>query len=226
VLFHATDETWRWRFRLGDAYFGRYWVQALRYLSLAHDGARPLVVRVAQEKYDLGKPVVVEARFQDERFAPTDGEVSVIVESEGRSSQTVKLAPRRNLRNLFEATLSGLPEGKYRVRIDDSDNPAGRAGEGAELAVTSDEFVVAAARAETFPIEADYASLQAAAETGHGEFFTLADVDRLFDRLPRGKLSPTEPLPPVPLWNQWFTILLVVGLLVGEWVLRKRRGLV
>lgn len=227
VLYHATDETWRWRFRLGDAYFGRYWIQALRYLALAHDGARPYVVRVAQEKYDLGRPVVVEVRFQDERFAPADGVVSVVVEAEGRPAQTVKLAPRRNLRNLFEATLSGLPEGKYRVRLDESpESVAGRAGEGAEQAVTSDEFVVAAARAETFPIEADFASLQAAAETGRGEFFTLADVARLFDRLPRGKLSPTEPLPPVPLWNKWFTILLLVGLLAAEWVLRKRRGLV
>ncbi len=33
VIFHATDETWRWRFRVGDLYLGRYWVQAIRYLS-------------------------------------------------------------------------------------------------------------------------------------------------------------------------------------------------
>jgi hypothetical protein len=227
VLYHGTDETWRWRFRMGDAYFGRYWIQALRHLALAHDGARPYVVRVAQEKYDLGKPVAVEVRFQDERYAPTDGNVTIVVESEGRPDQTVKLAPRRNSRNLFEATLSGLPEGRYRVRLDESpDGAAGRAGEGSELAVTSDEFVVAAARAETFPIEADFASLRATADAGDGAFYTLADVDDLFDRLPRGKLSPTEPLPPVPLWNQWFTLLLLVVLLVAEWVLRKRRGLI
>ena len=32
VLFHATDETWRWRYRAGDAYFARYWVQTIRSL--------------------------------------------------------------------------------------------------------------------------------------------------------------------------------------------------
>jgi len=227
VLFHATDETWRWRFRLGDAYFGRYWIQALRHLALAHDGARPFVVQVGQDKYELGKPVVVEVRFQDERFAPADGSATVVVESEGRPNQTVKLAPRRNLRNLFEATLSGLPEGKYRVRLDDSFVADLESGSGnTEMAVTSDEFIVAAARAESFPIEADFASLRAAAEAGNGAFFTLSDVGGLFDRLPRGKLSPTEPLPPIPLWNKWFTIMLLTSLLVAEWVLRKRRGMV
>ena len=33
VLFHATDETWRWRRRVGDVYFARYWIQTIRYLS-------------------------------------------------------------------------------------------------------------------------------------------------------------------------------------------------
>ena len=32
VLFHATDETWRWRYRVGDVYFARYWIQMIRYL--------------------------------------------------------------------------------------------------------------------------------------------------------------------------------------------------
>src|SRR4029079_17952300 len=27
VVFHATDETHRWRFRVGDEYFSRYWIE-------------------------------------------------------------------------------------------------------------------------------------------------------------------------------------------------------
>ena len=40
VLFHATDETWRWRYRVGDRYFARYWVQTIRYLCRAKLGRR------------------------------------------------------------------------------------------------------------------------------------------------------------------------------------------
>ena len=32
-MFHAFDDTWRWRFRSGDKYFGRFWVQTIRFLA-------------------------------------------------------------------------------------------------------------------------------------------------------------------------------------------------
>jgi hypothetical protein len=227
VLFHATDETWRWRFRVGDLYFARYWVQALRLLALAKGSGRPVVVRVARDEFEVGKPVPLEVRFQDERFAPGDGRVTVVIESDGRADQTVQLAPRRNLRNLYEATVAGLPEGKYLARLvgsfpspsgdDDADGPA---------PVTIDEFQVSALRAESTPLEADHEYLKAAANAGGGEFFHYSDAAKLFDRLPVGRLLPTEPLPPIGLWNKWFTLVVLLVLLVCEWVLRKRRGLV
>lgn len=232
VLFHATDETWRWRFRVGDAYFARYWVQALRYLCLAHDGGRPAVLRVAEDEYELGKPVVVEVRFQDERYVPTGGEVDVVLESDGRPNRTVRLAPRRNLRNLFETTLSGLPEGRYRLHLaEGTESPVTSSNEGAsekkeDPTAVRDEFTVAAARAESYPIEADFTTLNEAAVAGKGVFFHWTDLEQLLDKLPPGKLSPTEPLPPVLLWNRWYMLLLLLVLLVSEWVLRKRRGLV
>ena len=33
VMFHAFDDTWRWRFRAGDRYFGRFWVQTIRFMA-------------------------------------------------------------------------------------------------------------------------------------------------------------------------------------------------
>lgn len=33
VLFHCTDDSWRWRIGRGDEFFGRYWQQSIRYLS-------------------------------------------------------------------------------------------------------------------------------------------------------------------------------------------------
>ena len=66
---------------------------------------------------------------------------------------------------------------------------------------------------------------QAALET-KGRFYTLADADRLPADLPRGGRSPIETLPPVPLWNKWPVLLLFLVLLIGEWFLRKRGGMV
>lgn len=227
VLFHTTDETWRWRRRIGDLYFARYWVQALRQLATAKGSGKPAVLRVAKDEYDVGKPVALEVRYQDERLAPADGKVEVVLESDGRPNQTVQLARRRNLRDLFEAVVSGLPEGKYRARLATALPPSDDgAGANRTAAPPADDFVVLSAQMESSPIEADHAYLAAAATAGKGAFFTLADADELFNRLPRGRLSPTEPLPPVGLWNKWFTLLVLTLLLVAEWVLRKRRAMI
>jgi hypothetical protein len=36
VLFVGTDETWRWRYELGDAFFYRFWAQACLFTGLPH----------------------------------------------------------------------------------------------------------------------------------------------------------------------------------------------
>ncbi|MGC3968070.1 MAG: vWA domain-containing protein [Pirellulales bacterium] len=227
VLFHATDETWRWRRRVGDHYFARYWVQALRQLAMGKGNNRPAVLRVAKDEYDVGKPVVVEVRYQDERTVPADGNVEIVIESEGRPNQTVQLARRRNLRDLFEAAVSGLPEGKYTARLATPVTDSTDAGtSNRPAAPPSDEFEVLASQMESGPIEADHATLKAAAAAGKGAFFTVADLDQLWNVLPRGKLSPTEPLPPVGLWNKWYAIFVLTLLLCAEWILRKRRAMV
>src|SRR5688572_9545487 len=70
VLFHATDETWAWRFRVGDVYFARYWVQTIRYLSrsklLGKD--RTAELSTDREEYPRGEPVRLRVRFFDDRL--------------------------------------------------------------------------------------------------------------------------------------------------------------
>jgi len=45
------------------------------------------------------------------------------------------------------------------------------------------------------------------------------------EELPKGRQVRIESLPPEPLWNSSFLVLLVIGLLTAEWLLRKRWGL-
>ncbi len=115
VLFHATDETWRWRYRVGDVYFARYWIQMIRYLSrskLAESG-QGAVLSTDRREYVQGEPVRLRVRFADERLAPAEDEgVTVIVEQAGR--QTRKIALRRSSgRGIFEGLLSRPMPGSY-----------------------------------------------------------------------------------------------------------------
>jgi hypothetical protein len=92
VMFHATDELWRWRFRTGDAFYGRYWVHVIRYLSrsklLGKDAGAEL--SVDHKVYRTGETVNFRVRFADEKLAPTaaDG-VTVVVERSGGAQKKV-----------------------------------------------------------------------------------------------------------------------------------------
>ena len=72
VLFHATDETWRWRYRAGDAFFARYWVQTIRYLcrSKFAEAGRAATLLADRREYVQGESVRLRVRFADERLAP------------------------------------------------------------------------------------------------------------------------------------------------------------
>src|SRR5262249_55085597 len=68
--------------------------------------------------------------------------------------------------------------------------------------------------------------MERAAELTHGRFYTLADVDRLADDLPvASRGAHPVPQPPWSLWNHSLVLVLTLGLLTAEWVLRKRKHL-
>jgi hypothetical protein len=220
VLFHATDETYRWRRRVGDLYFARYWIQTLRYLSRSKlaEGDRSARLSTDRRDYPLGDPVRVQVRFTDERMAPLDDNgVTVELEQIGRQTQKVQLHRLETGQGHFEAVLNNLPAGGYHAKMI-APPLSGR--------VSAADFVVAPSQAELARVEIDATAMGQAAEVTKGHYYTYKDVYRLIDDLPGGVQVPVESLPPVPLWNRWPVLALVLGLLIGEWLLRKRKGMV
>jgi hypothetical protein len=219
VLMHLTDDTWRWRFRVGDALFARYWVQAIRYLSRSKLLGKDRNVDLAADRreYRRGEMVRLRARFIDERLAPVEDEgVTVVLERSGRPNQRVTLARNANNRGVFEGSVSALADGRYHAWV------AAPALEGQAPAT---DFVVSAPPGEFEQVQIDAADLKQAAEVTHGKFFTIDQLDKLPSYLPPGQQVPIEALPPFPLWNQWWSLLAFLGLIIGEWILRKRKGM-
>jgi hypothetical protein len=74
--------------------------------------------------------------------------------------------------------------------------------------------------------ELNRAHLERAATVSGGAFYTLATATDVFDDLKNLKPVPLNyPCPPVSLWNQPPAYLLILALLLGEWLLRKRERL-
>jgi hypothetical protein len=220
VLFHATDETYRWRFRVGDLYFGRYWVQTIRYLvrSKLNEGERTAVLTADRKEYRRGDPVRLRVRFTDDRAAPQEDDgVTVVLEHKGHPSREIQLHRGAGGKGLFETVVENPATGAYHARIA---IPV-IAGEAPAV-----DFTVLAPPGESERIQVDSQEMRRAAESTKGKYYTFANADELLDDLPEGRQVPVESLPPVPLWNKWPLLLLLLVLLVSEWVLRKLGGMV
>lgn len=220
VVFHATDELWRWRFRTGDTYYGRYWVQVVRFLArsrlLGKDSTAELTVD--RKVFRTGETVTLRVRFVDEKLVPADNDgVTVVVEkSEGAQIKLV-LSRIPEAAAVFEGQLSQAAEGKYHAWV---------ATPTFAKAPPAEDFEVRPSERETRILRADTAELnQAATQTG-GRMFTLQSADTLAAEIPRGLPVPLETDKPISLWNHWLTLCLVTGLLSLEWMLRKRWRLV
>ncbi len=218
VLFHGTDETHLWRGRIGDKYFARYWVQAIRYLSrsklLGDDKAARLVTD--RTRYRRGEPVRFQLRFIDERLVPTgDRKATVLFEREGQTRRPVTLAATAQSSAVFEGQASKLTEGRYHAWVVDPALPGD----------PSADFEILPPAGETERSQMDLAELTRAASDTRGKFYRFANAHRLFDDLPEGHPVPIETLPPAPLWNKWPVLLVFLCVLTAEWLLRKRKGM-
>ena len=95
VIFHATDETWRWRFQVGDVFFARYWVQTIRYLSRTKLLGKDQVARLSTDRkeYGRGDRVRLRLEFTDPRQTPATGQnVTVMITRGEEPQQQLKLA--------------------------------------------------------------------------------------------------------------------------------------
>lgn len=230
VIFHATDETWRWRYQVGDYYFARYWIQAIRYLSRSKLAglSNQVEIRSDREKYQYGETVRLSVRFLDDRLAPEadDGVVLVLKQDEGRLRQ-LTLNRSSASRGLFQTTLNNLPPGSYRLWLaaptltataGNNDDPNNE--------LSPQNFIIDPPVGESTRRKMEAKQLSAAAKISGGSFYTIKTAANIVDDLPPGRQVRIASLPPEPVWNYWPWVLAFVVLIVTEWLLRKRWGMV
>ena len=144
VLFHATDETWRWRYRVGDVFFARYWVQSIRYLSraklLGPDQRARLTTN--RKQYSRGEPVRVRLELFDPGISPLGGNGATVMLRRGdRAERPIQLTRNPAHSELFEGTIDAPAEGSYSVSLIDPKLPSDGAANGGAVGQLSSEGV-------------------------------------------------------------------------------------
>jgi hypothetical protein len=219
VMFQAFDDTWRWRFRVGDRFFGRYWVQAVRFMARSRlVGNRLAEIQTDRRRYQRGQPIQIRVRFPNPGLAPAGGEVTVQVERKGQGPRTLTLRLVPGTKNVFEGALPQAAEGEYQIRLLTPPPPA-------DQRITTD-FRVDPPISERERTEMNQPELIRAATASGGKFYTPRTADSLLKDLPLPKKEPLDTDPPIPLWNTWPVLATFLALITMEWVLRKRKQMV
>jgi hypothetical protein len=219
AMFYAFDDTWRWRYRAGDKYFGRFWVQTLRFLARSRlVGQRQAEVQTDRRRYQRGQPIQFRVRFPNPGLAPGGGDVVIEVErkDQGHRKLTLKLVP--GTRNVFEGALPQAAEGDYQVRL--MPPPV------LEGPIPTASFRVEPPVNEFERIEMNGPELSRAAATTQGKFYTPLSAETLLKDLPKPSPVPLDTDPPIPLWNTWPVLALFLVLITVEWIFRKRNQMV
>lgn len=219
VMFSAFDDTWRWRFRVGDRYFGRYWIQSIRFLARSKLlGQKQAEISTDRRSYQRNQTVVIRVRFPNPALAPPGGEINVQVDRRGQGSRKLTLKSSPAVKNVFEGALPLVGEGEYEVKL--LPPPV------LEGALPTTTFRVDPPAGEMERITMNEPELVRASTVSGGKFYVPENFSDLLKDLPKPQKVPLDTDPPIPLWNTWPVLVLFLAILTTEWVLRKRKQLV
>jgi uncharacterized membrane protein len=215
VLYHATDELWRWRKRVEDRYYGRYWRQAVRFLCRAQRLGQSGDVELTSDRsvYRQGETVHFRLRFVDTSQSPADMQtVTLTAERRSGRQQTVVLTASADIPGEYSGTLPSAVAGEYHAWLAAPGLPGGP---------PTCDFSVERPERELLRQAAEVRDLQQAAQSSGGAAVAFDEVPQLPDRLPRGESTAVLSSESIPIWARGELLLLFVGLLAAEWLLRR-----
>jgi len=226
VIYLAFDEMWRLRRKYGEQYYRQFWGQLIHRLALSHvlGAQKRFVVRTDRRRYQADDQVVLTIEAYDRDFQPLDESAVhggalraelVLPEQaarEGAAQQPLAVPQLR--KGVFETRFPVYAGGEHRIRVKDP---------------VSEEYVEVSFQVSSVAVERqravrNVALERALADATGGKTFDLASVGGLADQI---RLTPKYELHEVflALWNTRLFFGLVVALLLGEWLLRKRINL-
>lgn len=217
-FIQLVDSTWRWRWRIGDRHFYRYWGQVLRSLTPKEipGNSRYVQINADRSNYFLGDKTILSARLLDSYYRPLKRDTATAtLKLPNGQPQSITLRAAANTPGLFTAEVLPDRVGRYEVTLVSPANPAARA---------SASFLVESLALEKQKPELDETLLKRVAASGGGKYYT---PDKLADWM---KSLPNNPLKvkseqETELWNAPLLFFLFLVPLALEWFIRKRSGL-
>lgn len=227
VLYVGVDELWRTRHEAGDHFYYGFWGQAIRYLATYKllGGNKRFKILTDKDSYNLDEPVRITLDVLDRDYEPSRRDSQTVFlelpgEEPGRRDTIELEVPRDSQEDgTFRKTIVPTRPGEYRLYAETDDEDDER---------PEKMFQVVHSSVELRELLLDAESLDAlATESAGGEYMHLAELadDARLRPAPRSTQVDVN-RDRAPVWDNPWTLLLALGVLGAEWMLRKRWRLV
>ena len=228
TFFLATDETWRWRDPYAEVYMDAFWRNLVRHLAQGRLQRRNDYVELTLDKTQIetGDKVRVQLRVQDDELQPSvAAEQPVFLRDHRDRVEKRMLRAVPGEPGVFQATFTMADSGAFSFLVFANHNPA-------DTVVAREDVLVRMPDREMSDSSQDRQTLERIAAASHGpdgsgRHVFLADADSLHaDFAQRKAWESREDTRTRPAWDTLWALLVVLGLLSVEWLLRKRARLV
>jgi hypothetical protein len=214
-MVFAGEASWRWKMLQSstDRSYEFFWRQALRWLTT--EAPDPVSLTLPAE-IESGDSMTIELDTRDRSFEPVpDAAVSATITAPGGETRPVPLRPGG--KGKFVAAEAPDNAGLYRVHAE--------AKRGAVSLGAADRwFYVGGSDREFADPRLNEGLLRRLARESGGKYVRAADAGQIISALRSSAPRTVEP-ERRDLWHEPWAFALVIGLLAGEWVLRRHWGL-
>lgn len=232
VVYVGIDSTWRWRFKKGDTYNHRFWSQVIRWaasdraLVAGNDFVRfgsrepvyradqelELVVRFSDKVKNLKKDAMAGARLWHK---PKGGPETAV--------GLMPLRPHPVIPREYIGSQGNLPPGDYDIELvipDIEDKLNGPDGKKLRAHVQ----ILPAETGEMLDLSTNWSLMEELATRSGGKVFPAHQAKELIELL-QNRSASREFTTEQKVWQSWWTLGLLIGLLSLEWLIRKWAGL-
>ena len=228
TFFLATDETWRWRDPYAELYMDAFWRNVVRHLARGRLERRNDLLELTLDKtmVETGDRVRVQLRVHDSELQPkVSDQQSVYLRAADEAPQRRILRSVPGESGLYQASFTMPDAGAYSFLVFANENPD-------DLVLAREDLLVRIPDQELADSSQDAETLARISRASHGadasgRYVFLGDATGLVpDFADRKSYETREDTRTRPVWDTWWSLVLVLAALGAEWLLRKRARLI
>ena len=209
---------WRWQLKSGEENEDllKAWRQTLRW-AIA-DVPRRVEVEINRLN-DANRSSEIKVFVNDEAYRPFDN-ATVVINVQTPDGKTIELAgePTDTVPGVYVANFISGETGVYRASV------AVNAADGSEIETRESGWISEPDSEEFQSLEPNLKLMKEIAEQTGGQVIDIESLEQFVAGLDYREVPVMETVS-TPWWHRWTVFSLAIGLLIGEWGLRRWRGL-